>query len=308
MAEWDPYACNLPKKTGITLNPSPELREVHHVAHVSGARRIPEDGCIRSGLIYDESRLNKSRLCVSWVSANTWANGSIYGTVQFTFDWDTVLDDRNIYWVEVMTDYSPTAYRLLLTDRDLSKSKYVTPYDPAKDNGPLRRQKGKWYWNGEYTSEFMVEADLSLSDCTSLQFVKHHPNICRIRGSACTDKGATIDRTGGRVLAFILGAGSHHADHALLNEDETDLHFWGRGAITGLWGALARKEEWFSGGLKKGESRKAVLRGALSLYARDQREEARALSSLLSSQDVFETALAEIIAEHFGWDDYTLPD
>jgi len=39
--------------------------------------RIGEDGRIKTGLVYDQSWLNKSRISVAWVSANIWAQGSI---------------------------------------------------------------------------------------------------------------------------------------------------------------------------------------------------------------------------------------
>ena len=105
MPEWNPYACEIPKPGRLTAKLCSSLTEVHHVVHVPGARRIIEDGHIRAGLVYDESRLNRSRLCVSWLSANTWANGSIYGNVQFTFDWRRIVKGRHVYWVEAMTDY-----------------------------------------------------------------------------------------------------------------------------------------------------------------------------------------------------------
>ena len=105
----------------------PVLDTVHHVVHVPEARRILEDRYLRAGLVCDDSRVNRSRMCVTWLSANTWALGSIYGTVQFTFRWQDIVENRDIYWVEAMTEYHPTAYRFLITDRDLSASSLVTP-------------------------------------------------------------------------------------------------------------------------------------------------------------------------------------
>jgi len=49
-------------------------------------------------------------------------NGIIYGNVQFAFPWRNQIRRRHCYWVEAMTAYSPKAYRILLTDRDLSQS------------------------------------------------------------------------------------------------------------------------------------------------------------------------------------------
>jgi hypothetical protein len=123
MSEWTPYKIRIPKPSGPGVDEGRPLQTVYHVVHVPTARRILEDGCLRGGLIYDESRLRKSRTCVTWLSANTWGPGSIYGSVQFAFPWANQVRTRHCYWVEAMTAYSPAAYRILLTDRDLSRSK-----------------------------------------------------------------------------------------------------------------------------------------------------------------------------------------
>jgi hypothetical protein len=182
--EWLRYRIRIPHSTRRHPRDGLVLDTVHHVAHVPMARRILEDGRVRAGLVYDESRLNQSRKCVAWASANTWAEGSLYGNVQFTFAWLDILKARQIYWVEEMPDYRPSAYRLLLTDRNLGASRNVIPYDPATDKGPLRERDGVWYWNGTYTSEFMIESDLPLRRCTSVSFIKHKRNICRLHGSS----------------------------------------------------------------------------------------------------------------------------
>ena len=56
------------------------------------------------------------------------ARGSIYGNIQFTFDWNKIIRGRNIYWVEAI-EYGVHAYRLLLTDRTLKEGKLAQPYD-----------------------------------------------------------------------------------------------------------------------------------------------------------------------------------
>jgi len=65
-----------------------ELATVKHIVHLPVARRIIEDGKIKSGLIFDKSRLNKTRISVTWLSANDWSHGSLYGTVEFQFSWE----------------------------------------------------------------------------------------------------------------------------------------------------------------------------------------------------------------------------
>ena len=71
--------------------------------HIADARRIIEDNRVRARIVYDESQLNRSRTHVCWVSANTWAYGSIYGTVEFSFKWSDLVAGKQVYWVEAMT-------------------------------------------------------------------------------------------------------------------------------------------------------------------------------------------------------------
>jgi len=158
---------------------------------------------IKSGLVYDESRLNKSRISVAWASANTWTDGSLYGTVEFQFSWAEIVErNPHIYWVEAMTDYSPTAFRFLLSDREIT-SRQLQPYDPRRDDGPLRMRDGKWYRRGNMTSEFMITADLRLRRCIGIDFVKHHHRHCSLYGSSCPDinRQPQPHRTGGMLLA-----------------------------------------------------------------------------------------------------------
>ena len=116
-----------------------------------------------------------------------------------------------------MTHYSPHAYRILLTDRDLSHSKHVREYDPSCNRGPLRERSGVWYWNDQCTSEFLIENDIDLEDCTAFDFVGHHSSICRLNGRGCSRHGQLPEQTGGRVLAFLLlGNGIHSTDHVCL--------------------------------------------------------------------------------------------
>jgi hypothetical protein len=69
-----------------------------------------------------------------------------------------------------MTDYRPWAYRLLLLSKREITAAVTTTYDPEKDEGPLRLKDAKYYWNTAYTSEFMIEDDLSLDRCTGFNF------------------------------------------------------------------------------------------------------------------------------------------
>jgi len=312
VSEWTPYRIGLPKQGASPSDDGQLLETVYHVVHLPIARRILEDSHLRCGLIYDESRLRKSRICVTWLSANTWAPGSIYGNVQFAFPWSKQIRKRRCYWVEAMTAYSPHAYRILLTDRDLSESKHVREYDPSSNKGPLRERNGEWYWNGRYTSEFMVESNISLEDCIGFDFISHHSSICRTNGATCPDFNTSSENVGGRVMAFLLGNGLHGIDLVLKRpsrfESDRALSRAVDVGVGGIWRALARKKEYFGGTIKSEDSCRAVLRGALALYGLGKTAAARELVALLNSRDAFEKALTEAVKEHFGLKRWALPD
>ncbi len=299
MSEWSRFCFKI--ETPLSIN-TPELVEVHHIVHLQISRRILEDEQLRAGLIHDESKLNRSRLCVTWLSANCWHNGSIYGTVRFTFDWATIIKGRSLYWVEAM-GYGNAAYRLLVTDRDLSNDKRVIPFDPAKERGPIRFKNGRWYWNAQYTSEFMVESDLSLSIAKSLSFVGH--SKCRESGK-CPEQKTTWNIAAAQTLAFLLGNDIHCVDHLL--RDDNELNREAESYINYLWSALGRKKDRFGGVLKKSKSTEDVLLGALALYGSGQYAAAIETVKTINSQDVFTDALTAIIRRHFGLPDWQIPD
>jgi hypothetical protein len=290
-AEWDRF------KFDIGSENSRELTTVRHVVHAPFARRIVEDERIKAGLVYDESRVNKSRISVAWVSANTWGLGSIYGTVEFQFAWSDLVDGQKIYWVEAM-NYRPNAYRLLLSKRDIPTG-LIVPYNPAKDQGPLRLAAGKYYWNSAYTSEFMIEDDLSLNKCTGLDFVLHHQEFCRPFGNGCKDRQSqpATHQTGGRMLAFVMGSALHVLDKHFKPQDEIQPFMNLDTAYRGLELELAQGE--FGGPIATGSKCQDVVRGSLALYGADQDDQARRLLALISSKETFLDALKDLIRGHF---------
>jgi hypothetical protein len=305
MKEWEQY-----KIKGDLAAVGAKLNTVRHIVHVPAARRIIEDRKIKAGLVYDESRFNRSRISVTWVSANTWAFGSIYGTVEFQFDWKTLVEDQKVYWVEAMEKYNPTAYRFLLTSREPRElgSGSIEPYDPTKDDGPLRKSGDQWYWNGEFTSEFMIDDDLLLRHATGLDFVRHHGQFCRSFGTECVDRkqNPTPDETGGRILAHILAHELRVIDTYLKPTAETPRNHLLDTAFAGLHSALIEGTE-FGGGLHRPVSCEKVVTGALALYGMDQLDAALHLLTLLKSADGFDKALVEIVRQHFGVMGWTAP-
>lgn len=281
---------------------------VRHIAHVPTAKRIIEDGKIKAGLIYDQSVLNRSRISVVWLSANTWAAGSMYGTVQFEFPWRDIVDGMNIYWVEAITAYNPTAFRLLLSEREVN-SRHVVPYDPKSDDGPLRLRDGRWYRAGHLTSELMIEDDISLKRSTALEFVDHHPRYCNLNGGACEDivRGRSRQRNAARVLAQAISHGDHSIDRLWKPDGVKPVFTPLETGYSGLVLDLTHKDVDFGGPLVRPESCEPVLAGVLALYAADRREEARRLVARIKTREDFERILLETVRRHFD-DEHWKPD
>jgi hypothetical protein len=301
VSEWSPYAVIF--KNGEPPENSARLQRVFHIVHAKIFRRILEDEFLRSGLVRDESILKKSRICVTWLSANDWYQGSIYGTVRFSFDWESLVEDKRIYWVEVIP-YPNPAYRFLLTDRDLGTNRHVKPYDPVTDKGPLRKKDGSWYWNNQYTSEFMIESDISILDAVKIDFVEH--TRCKEAGNGCRDNKLGRSRVGGEVTAFALGNAIHCIDR-LLRDDE-GLTMAAEQGIASIYTQLASRDDYFGGKLARTQSNIAVVRGALALLGSGQKEAARALVGMLRTKACFDEALETIVRKHLKIKSWSIGD
>lgn len=277
------------------------MRKVYHIVHVRIFRRILEDEYLRGGLVRDKSILNKSRICVTWLSANDWYQGSIYGNIRFTFDWNSLVGDRNVYWVEVM-EYPNPAYRFLITNRDMDDSRHVRPYNPEVDQGPLQKRGATWYWNKKCTSEFMVDGDIGLFEAEKIDFVEHAK--CKEMGRQCPDMEKGRTRVAGEVVAFILSNALHCVDQLLRDDDGLTLA--AENGINAICQGLSRKDDYFGGKLVKSKSGIAIVRGALALYGSGQRKAARDVVGMLRTKKAFDDALEQIVREHFGMKSWQL--
>jgi hypothetical protein len=144
----------------------------------------------------------------------------------------------------------------LISERDLSNDKRLKPYDPETDDGPLLKKDGTWYWNGKYTSEFMVDQDISLSTVASFDFVGH--TKCR-ESRSCKEEEYGYQATGGEVMSFILGNNIHCLDKVLV--DGGNLTSTAKRNLDAIYRALRPKGAKFKGVLRKTSSVRAVIRG-----------------------------------------------
>ena len=203
--EWTAYSVGEPSTKRNWTNPDcVPFDTVYHICHVTDGFRYLEDGTIKSSLVWDESRLKDTRACVSWLSSNLWASGSLYGNVRFDFDWRQLVEGRKFYWVEAMKSYSPTAYRILIAEDKPSLD--LEPYPVKAGDGPLWYDTATdvWYRNGRLTGEFMVDCDLSLLNSKAVGFEAHHNVLCRKDGSRCEDRGQRGPDAGAKLLARLI--------------------------------------------------------------------------------------------------------
>jgi hypothetical protein len=178
------------------------LCEIHHVSHLMTARRILRKGRIPSRLVDDESRLD-GRASVCWLAPNQWGHrGSRYGTVQFTFDFEELVRNREIFWVEGVPGRRLPACRLLITCNRARRLK-LKRYDPERTEGPLRRVGGSWYWRDDLEFEVMLDGGLSLTNCLRVSVVPHNGDRCR---DSCGEVGQAESETAARLLAGLMRA------------------------------------------------------------------------------------------------------
>lgn len=308
MAKWDAYKISIPGSVR-KLSDGYEFDKVYHVAHLRASRRILEDGFLRAGLVNDDSLLDKTRTCVTFMSANYWTNGSIYGTVRWTYSWPELVAGKRFYWVEDRTDYTYPIYRILVSDREPAQVPGLTPYDPAVDEGPLRTQGGIWYWNSDgKVSEFLFDGDLQLDDCKDFDFVRHHDRYCYLSGT-CFEKRYDAQGAASQTMAFVFGNDIRSLDTILQrgnrwNESRrlSSVVDDGLGKFYSHLGLGQKKPD---GTIADPDESLAIVRGAMALYGTGQFGRAKDLVWQLKDVDVLEAAIVRIVNEHFSMDDWS---
>ncbi|WP_133295752.1 hypothetical protein [Burkholderia reimsis] len=276
---------------------------VGHVAHLDAAINIIRDGKIKPGLVFDHSRLNKSRTLVSWASPNYWSNGYRYGNVRFDFNFRDLVERKRYYWVEAI-DYQPAACRILITDQDYAG--LLTPYDPQLHDGPWRFDSSSNidYYNGDFCLEFMFEQEIELAGMCDLSFVDHHSKFCSIYRSdpgRCDEKGEIGGRAGatflGKVTAGALDL-SAVAQYWVQNTGELSNQF-----IYGL-SFVARRVTHnckFVGNLTaSNQAAISVARAIMNAMAIGHKDEIVALASMFQSETDLLQTVANLINDSLG--------
>jgi hypothetical protein len=294
--EWFRFKVGTPSTHPRWTEPTcQELSTVSHVAHVGTAMRIVEDHVIRAGLIQDKSKLNTSRILVSWLSPNDWggAGGFRYGNVRFKYDWRSLVQGKNCYWVESIA-YGVAACRILLTENSHAS---LTPYDPTRGDGPwyLDVSTGTHYWNGRYCLELMLEENLPLANVSEIDFVDHHPHGCCIDPSSCPDRGKGSSESGAEFMGKLIAHGTALPEGFLVSHAL-------RNAAWALAGYANRAKKVSPAGQVQSSTAlaKTLARAAVGHAARREEDELKQLASTFKSHDEFADSFRAVLAEAAG--------
>ncbi len=304
--QWEKYAVNTTCLEGSGYpSGARRLNAVSHVAHIETAIRILKDKKIKPGLVFDMSKLNKERILVSWASPNGWALGFRYGSVKFEFDFRRLARRKNYYWVEAITEYSPPACRILVTDQDRNGNPLLVEYNPETDNGPWHYDKKKKldYFNENICLEFMFEAELDVTEISHFSFVKHHPSMCSIHRKdiqLCRERKWEDGHAGAIFLASAISQAMDLRDLSkflmdmngeIENSVYQALFFLGRKIISHMHNP--------SGRLDTDDERRCIARAALNALANNRISELETLLGFFSKKSELLRAIADLAEEYF---------
>lgn len=287
---------------------SGSLDQIYHVSHISSALNIVADRKIKAGLVYDESKLNKTRTLVCWLSPNDWEgnNGFRYGNIRFAFNWKKICEDMKPYWVEVM-QYGRHAPRILLSEQNHSPRLQV--YDPKKGYGPwfYNKTDDQHYWNRDICLEIMIEGDLHLSNVLEIDFVNHHPQYCCISGN-CEDKRLHKDEAGAKFIAGMISREIYYYRrmpkfYELKDERKKPKSFF-QYSCNCIWQFFKDINHGAGRVIHTDNQAPALARAVLGAYANSNFDEAEHLSMLFRSTKDLKKSCAKLIAITFKFDDY----
>ena len=273
------------------------LNELTHGTHLTAASRIAEDGQIAGGLIYD-GILRQTRTEVVYFSPNSWGDGTRYGAFEFVVDWETLIQGRQIYWVEAIKSYTIPIYRFLLSRRDVT-SLDVRSYNPESDIGPIRKVGGVWYWAPRNVAEIVIDEALSLADVRRVNFVKHHDRYCSLKRSPCVEAGWNKSwRAHAAFVGMLLARGLINGND-LLVDAEGKPSMETRGALNHLFHALVNEPDFEGGPVSRNKQARSLIRaGALTLHS-GAKSRATALVELIDTEERAKEALLRLVRDHF---------
>ena len=302
--KWTDFAVGrVSTRSGWTNPDCVPLGSVAHVTHVRAAVEIVRGNSLNPGLIFDRSKLNTSRILVSWLSPNSWTNagGFRYGNVAFDFAWESLVEGLNAYWVGTM-DYKPIACRILLTDQD--RESELLPYDPKRGDGPwwFDNATKQHYWNGDLCMEFMVERSLDLDDAEAIRFVRHHDLRCCIDPNGCADRGDRDVEGGARFITACCGQKLELPARLFTRKKNGDSRPNNELNIAwdGVYDLVRKSPAKYTGHLRDDEKRLELARAAMAAFGRRDDVGAATLLGFFESRTAALDVFADVIERDLG--------
>jgi hypothetical protein len=305
--DWEMYKVRTPKDEYDRS--CVQFDSVSHTSHIANAINIVQSHEVSPSLVYDESKLNKKRILVVWLSPNHWGGtGFRYGNVRFDFAFDGLIKGKKFYWVESIEKYKIPACRILITDRN--RSTQLLPYNPKIKNGPwwFDSDKGKHFYNNNYCLEFMVEDSVSLENLSKLDFVAHHKEYCsihRYNQTRCSELGIDSNKGGAIFLTRAIVSGT----------DLTNLRsFFINGNTEPLLELISPFDEFsvkissniaFKGSITaSSREATALIHAVMSAFTYNRIEEAQMLATMYDSKDTFIKVTAREMCAAVGSNDF----
>jgi hypothetical protein len=157
-------------------------------------------------------------------------------------------------------------------------------------------------------SEFLVDGDLALEDCSEFDFVGHNPDFCSLK--SCSEKGTRLHDAMAQTMAFVFGCEIRSLDPILRREpryrkDKRLADAVGDG-LAHVYTLLTRTQKKPDGTINDPETAIAMVRGALALFGTGQISRARDIVWNLKNNDVLYQALESIVKQHFDIENWHL--
>ena len=292
------------KKIGLLYNNLKQFATVYHITHLSASKYLLESQRIIPQLIQDKSKLNTERIKVIWLSPNEWYQGSLYGNIRFSYNFNNLIKNKKFYSVEVMSDYNPHACRILISSEEYNQHPLLSPYNPYnKYDGPWHiDSNGINFYHGDYNIEFMFDDELDIKEATMIDFVKHHPDYCNIfDNGTCKDLSKSSELSEINFVSYLI-ANSIKLDNLnlQLSKDESSwslLHI-----ATVLERILCRltSKEIFEGTSSLSiDTRRQLAKSILELISKEDYSSAIILSKSLDSKNTLDETIRELFAIYF---------
>jgi hypothetical protein len=169
-------------------------------------------------------------------------------------------------------------------------------------------RNGVWYWNGEYTSEFMLDTDLPLRRCVEISAIPHRGDRCRLYPSNCSDADRSTWSNGAQTLAYIIARDLRRVRHCFVRPTSSGGRELGsavRDTLGFLLDELMPEEP--HGPITSRRRSEAIMKGALLLYGSGQFEDAQEVARALASRAIMRTALERHARRYLGLPELSLP-